>query len=37
MIINSRDGDCSIYHFIRIVTGDDGYTKEMIEGKKVIK
>ncbi len=30
----SVDDDTSVYSFIRIVTGDDSYTKEAIEAKK---
>lgn len=29
----SVDDDTSIYHFIRVVTGDDSYTKENVEKK----
>ena len=29
----SADGDMSVYHFVRLVTGDDSFTKEYIERK----
>ena len=30
----SVDDDTSVYHFVRLVTGDDSFTKENIERKK---
>ena len=33
----SLDDETSIYHFIRIVTGDENYTKENLEKSKSSK